>query len=44
MLPPQSDVRFHAQDFVNRFFSRLLPGFEWAVRIMSMRARSVAGG
>ena len=32
-----------AQDFVNGFLSKLLPGFERAVRIMSMRARNVAG-
>jgi hypothetical protein len=32
-----------AQNFVNGFLSKLLPGFEPAVRIMSMRARNVAG-
>ena len=32
-----------AQNFVNGFLSKLLPGFERAVRIMSMRARNVAG-
>jgi hypothetical protein len=32
-----------AQNFVNGFFSKLLPGFERAVPIMSMRARNVAG-
>jgi hypothetical protein len=32
-----------AQNFVNGFLSKLLPGFEPAVRIMSLRARNVAG-
>ena len=32
-----------AQNFVNGFLSKLLPGFERAVRIKSMRARNVAG-
>ena len=32
-----------AQNFVNGFLSKLLPGFEPAIRIMSMRARNVAG-
>ena len=33
----------NAQTFVNGFFSRPLPDFERAQRIMSMSARSVAG-
>ena len=32
-----------AQNFVNGFLSKLLADFERAVRIMSMRARNVAG-